>query len=99
MRPFADRVERLRTIPGVQRKTAETILAALGPDMSVFPKSVSRTRDNYPLPNTTALPLAAVPIAQWYRERVRRRLVARLETLGYKVSQESPPAPAIRWAW
>jgi transposase len=35
--PFAEHVERLCTIPGVARRTAETILAEIGADMSVFP--------------------------------------------------------------
>jgi transposase len=35
--PFAAEVELLRTIPGVERRTAEAIVAELGPDMSRFP--------------------------------------------------------------
>jgi transposase len=35
--PFEKAVELLRTIPGVQRRTAETIIAEIGTDMSVFP--------------------------------------------------------------
>jgi transposase len=35
--PFADRVALLDTIPGVDRRTAEVLLAEIGPDMSVFP--------------------------------------------------------------
>jgi transposase len=35
--PFAREVELLRTIPGVERRTAEAIIAELGPDMSRFP--------------------------------------------------------------
>ena len=35
--PFASAVELLCTIPGVQRRTAEVILAEIGPDMSAFP--------------------------------------------------------------
>ncbi|MGA2455120.1 MAG: IS110 family transposase [Solirubrobacteraceae bacterium] len=35
--PFESAVELLCTIPGVQRRTAESILAELGTDMSVFP--------------------------------------------------------------
>ena len=37
LRPFTPQVERLMTIPGVQRRTAETILAEIGTDMAVFP--------------------------------------------------------------
>jgi transposase len=37
LRPFATAVELLCTIPGVQRRTAEVILAEIGPDMTVFP--------------------------------------------------------------
>ena len=37
LRPFAPQVERLMTIPGVQRRTAETILAEIGTDMAAFP--------------------------------------------------------------
>jgi transposase len=39
LRPFAQQVERLMTIPGVQRRTAETILAEIGTDMTVFPSA------------------------------------------------------------
>jgi transposase len=35
--PFAERARRLTTIPGVSTRTAEVILAELGPDMSRFP--------------------------------------------------------------
>jgi transposase len=35
--PFAPAVELLRTIPGVERRTAEVIVAEIGTDMSVFP--------------------------------------------------------------
>jgi transposase len=37
LRPFAAAVELLCTIPGVQRRTAEALLAEIGPDMSRFP--------------------------------------------------------------
>jgi transposase len=37
LRPFAPAVELLRTIPGVERRTAEVIVAEIGTDMSVFP--------------------------------------------------------------
>jgi transposase len=37
MRPFEEAVERLETIPGVGRRTAEAILAEIGADMSRFP--------------------------------------------------------------
>src|SRR6266542_4453487 len=39
MRPFADQLARLMTIPGVGRRTAETILAEAGADMSRFPSA------------------------------------------------------------
>ena len=35
--PFADRVTRLDTIPGIDRRTAEALIAELGVDMTVFP--------------------------------------------------------------
>jgi transposase len=35
--PFARAVELLCTIPGIQKRTAQVILAEIGPDMSVFP--------------------------------------------------------------
>jgi hypothetical protein len=35
--PFARQVERLATIPGVDHRCAQVILAEIGPDMSVFP--------------------------------------------------------------
>ena len=35
--PFGKAVELLCTIPGVQRRTAEVIIAEIGVDMSVFP--------------------------------------------------------------
>jgi transposase len=37
LRPFAAELARLRTIPGVGRRTAEILLAELGTDMSRFP--------------------------------------------------------------
>ena len=37
IRPFAPAVELLCTIPGVQRRTAEVIIAEIGADMSIFP--------------------------------------------------------------
>lgn len=37
MRPFADELSRLDTIPGVGRRIAEEIVAAIGVDMSRFP--------------------------------------------------------------
>jgi transposase len=37
--PFAGAVELLCTIPGVQRRTAEVIIAEIGTDMSVFPSA------------------------------------------------------------
>jgi transposase len=39
MQPFEDQVERLCTIPGVGRRTAETILAEIGVDMRRFPSA------------------------------------------------------------
>lgn len=39
MRPFEAAVELLRTIPGVERRTAEVIVAEIGVDMSVFPSA------------------------------------------------------------
>jgi len=39
IRPFAAAVELLCTIPGVQRRTAEVIVAEVGDDMSVFPSA------------------------------------------------------------
>jgi transposase len=35
--PFADKVELLCTIPGVSRRTAECLIAEIGPDMERFP--------------------------------------------------------------
>jgi transposase len=35
--PFPDKVALLKTIPGVDQRTAEALLAEIGPDMSVFP--------------------------------------------------------------
>jgi transposase len=37
LRPFAAVVERLTTIPGVQQRTAEVLVAEIGTDMSRFP--------------------------------------------------------------
>lgn len=37
LRPFAEEVERLDTIPGVGRRTAEILVAEMGLDMSRFP--------------------------------------------------------------
>jgi transposase len=35
--PYSDAVERLRTIPGVDQRAAEVILAEIGPEMTIFP--------------------------------------------------------------
>ena len=35
--PFSEQVELLDTIPGVNRRTAETLIAEIGVDMSRFP--------------------------------------------------------------
>jgi transposase len=35
--PFVLQIDLLRSIPGIDRRGAETILAENGPDMSVFP--------------------------------------------------------------
>jgi len=37
MKPYAEQLRRLDTIPGIDVITAWTLLAELGPDMSVFP--------------------------------------------------------------
>jgi transposase len=37
LRPFQEDLERLDTIPGVNQRSAQEILAEVGPDMSVFP--------------------------------------------------------------
>ncbi len=37
--PFADQLTRLDSIPGINRRTAEVIIAELGVDMSVFPSA------------------------------------------------------------
>jgi transposase len=37
MRPFGEAIERLETIPGVGRRTAEAILVEIGPEVSRFP--------------------------------------------------------------
>jgi transposase len=39
IRPFAPAVELLCTIPGVQQRTAEVIVAEVGADMSIFPSA------------------------------------------------------------
>ena len=39
LRPFEPAVELLRTIPGVERRTAEVIVAEIGTDMSAFPSA------------------------------------------------------------
>jgi transposase len=36
-RPFADLITRLDSIPGVNRRTAENLLAEIGPNMAIFP--------------------------------------------------------------
>ena len=39
MAPFAEPLRRLDTIPGINQRTAEVILAEVGPDMRVFPSA------------------------------------------------------------
>ena len=38
-RPFDELIARLDTAPGINRRTAETLLAEVGPDMTVFPSA------------------------------------------------------------
>ena len=38
-RPFDDLIALLDTAPGINRRTAETLLAEVGPDMTVFPSA------------------------------------------------------------
>lgn len=38
-RPFAESIQRLTTIPGVQIRSAENLLAEIGPDMGQFPSA------------------------------------------------------------
>lgn len=159
-----DAIQRLCTIPGVGRKTAEVIMAEIGPDMSIFPthrhlaswagmcpgnhesggrrrsgktrkgskwlrqalvesaSSAAKTRDTYLSAQyrrlaarrgrnkaTVALGHTILVVAYYilrdgttYRElgpnyfdelrpeRVRRRMVRRLEALGYQVTLEKP---------
>lgn len=37
MRPFADEIQRLDAVPGVDRRVAEVVLAEVGPDLQPFP--------------------------------------------------------------
>jgi transposase len=37
--PFEDLITWMDTVPGINRRTAETLLAEIGPDMSVFPSA------------------------------------------------------------
>ena len=39
MRPFAEQIERLKEVPGIDRTTAENIVAEVGVDMSQFPSA------------------------------------------------------------
>jgi transposase len=39
MAPFAEAVERLTTIPGVEQRAAETVIAEIGPNMEQFPSA------------------------------------------------------------
>ena len=77
--PFERAVELLCTIPGVQRRTAEVLIAEIGPDMTVFPqrtapgllgRAVSRQR---PLRRQATLrpPTQGITLAQ--RRAQRRR--------------------------
>jgi transposase len=50
IRPFAAAVELLCTIPGVQQRTAEVIVAEVGADMSVFPSAGIWPPGGWPLP-------------------------------------------------
>jgi transposase len=40
--PFSEKVELLDTLPGVDRRVAETLIAEIGADMDRFPTSISR---------------------------------------------------------
>ena len=35
--PFAETLRRMQTVPGIGLRTAENVLAEIGPDMSQFP--------------------------------------------------------------
>jgi transposase len=55
--PFADQLTRLDSIPGINRRTAEIIIAEVGVDMSAFPSAahlaswaVSRSQTSSALP-------------------------------------------------
>ena len=37
--PFADELARLDTIPGINQRTAEAVIAEIGVDMTVFPSA------------------------------------------------------------
>jgi transposase len=39
LRPFGEAVTQLETIPGIQQRTAEVLLAEIGPDMRAFPSA------------------------------------------------------------
>jgi transposase len=63
--PFAPAVELLRTIPGVERRAAEVIVAEIGTDMSRFP-SAERAPSTSPLgpgsvPASASRPASASP--------------------------------------
>jgi transposase len=168
LRPFEPEMERVQTIPGVGRRTAEVLLAEIGADLTRFPtarhlaswaglcpgndesagkrrsgrtrkgspwlrtalveaaQAAARTKDTYPAAQYRRLAVrrgakrAAVAVAhsllvmvyalltqqQTYRELggqyfdardrevVQRRLVHRLEALGYAVSLQPTATPA-----
>ena len=63
--PFSRELELLDTIPGVDRRAAEMLLAEIGPNMSQFP-----TERRLPRPGLDCAPASASPAAK--RARARR---------------------------
>jgi transposase len=83
LRPFAAAVQLLRSIPGVETRTAETIIAEIGTDMTQFPSDrhlaswAGQCRD-----------AGGDYFQRRDPERATHRLVKQLEALGHQVTLE-----------
>ena len=93
--PFAKAVELLCTITGVQRRTAETIIAEIGVDMSIFPSAKHLASLGRPMPRQPPVRRQA-PLGQDPQRLEVARLGARRSRAGRDPLQAQLPRRAIR---
>ena len=97
-RPFRPRpVELLCTIPGVQRRTAEVIIAEIGADMTKFPTAGHLASGPACAPATTSPPANAAPAARRKGSKWLRQTLTECRQ-GRQPHQRHLPRRAIRAA-